>query len=300
MAPYEGPCVVSNVSCPCRQYEGIDVYFQAEVDGMTVTFLIEDKKDGQADGEPLARYLKVVVEDDEEEDLIKPVFFKTGYVFSDERETVECEKYSVFEAKDLVDFLDGRDVTQENEILRQYREYLADFMEPRTTALADWNFTHSHVQWEFMLKLRDLLERRGAEWQPLIPDELSDSPPNSDWLWLSLGRGVSSGRPWTQYWFAKHLFWRLDSGMPLRLMIFHSNARMNFGEITRRYWNCFDETLQEQGLCTGGTHRKCGNECTIGSVETADFQGMEVGEFLERVTRVHTKFLESISTDTNR
>ena len=249
MAPYEGPCVVGNVSDPCRQYQKIDVYFRAEVDGKRVTFVIEDKKDGQADGEPLARYLKVVVEDDEEEDLIKPVFFKTGYVFSDERETVESQKYSVFEAKDMAEFLDGRDVTQENEILRQYAEYLeADFMKPRTTALAGWDFTQSHVQWEFMLKLRDLMERV-AEWQPLIPDELS-GPPESDWFWRGLGRDANNdGRPFTQYWFAKHLYWRLDSGMPLRLMICHSNARMNFGEITRRYWNCFDITLQEQGLC---------------------------------------------------
>ena len=157
-----------------------------------------------------------------------------------------------------------------------------------------------------MLKLRNLLERRVAEWQPLIPDEWSGSPPNSEWLWRSLGRGGSRGRPWKQYWFAKHLFWRLDFGMPLRLMIFHSNAGMNVEEsreIIRGFRDRFNEAIEEEGLCAGGVRMKIGDECTIGSVETANettkFQGMDVSEFLDRVTRVHTRFLEAISTDRN-
>ena len=98
---HNGPCDVSDVSCPCSQYNKIDVYFQAKVDGKRVSFIIENKKDGSVHSDQLARYLKAAIRDEKEEDLIKPVYFKTGYVFSDEREAVERDKYSVFRAEDL-------------------------------------------------------------------------------------------------------------------------------------------------------------------------------------------------------
>ena len=83
--------------------------------------------------------------------------------------------------------------------------------------------------------------------------------------------------------------------MPLRLMVNLSNAAGSIGESdVHGCRDRFDATLQEEGLSTGGVRLKIGNECTIGSVELAGFQGMEVDEFLERVTRVHVRFLESM------
>ena len=203
---YDGPCDVSDVINIKRQYHKIDVYFQAKVDGKKVSFIIEDKKDSRDHSNKLTRYIEAVSTDDEVEYLIKPVYFKTGYVFSDEREVVECAKYSVFKAEDMASFLGSQDVTRENEILRQYVEYLACQMKTRADAQANWDLNQDHVQWEFMRKLRDRLENAAGEWRPFIPDELSGSPLNSDWLWHGLGRGTNSGSPWTQYWFAKHLF----------------------------------------------------------------------------------------------
>ena len=110
-----------------------------EWDGKTVSFIIEDKKDGSTDSDQLARHLEVVVMDEEKEDLIKPIYFKTGYVFGDERELVEKDKYSVFRAEDMASFLDSQDVTRENEILRQYAEYLAALMEAKTKDQQEWN-----------------------------------------------------------------------------------------------------------------------------------------------------------------
>ena len=296
---HDGPCDVSDVSCPRPQYDRIDVYFQAKVDEKKVSFVIEDKKDGSTDSKQLARHLEVVIGDEEKEDLIKPVYFKTGYVFSDERGVVECAKYSVFKAEDMASFLSSQDVTRENEILRQYAEYLASLMEPRTKAQANWDLNQDHVQWEFMLKLRDRLRNAADEWQPFVPDELSGFPPKSDWLWCGLGRSRNKGgSPWTQYWFAKHLFWRLDSGKPLRLMIYLENAGRSVEKsdgMVHEYRDRFKEALQKEGLCAGRVRMRRGNECTIGSVETANFQGMMVSEFLNRVTRVHIRFLESIS-----
>ena len=298
-APYDGPCDVSDVSSPTPQYCRIDVYFQAKVDGKTVSFIIEDKTYTKYHSCQLARYIEAVSTDDEKENLIKPVYFKTGYVFSDEREVVECAKYSVFKAEDMASFLGNQDVTRENEILRQYAEYLACQMKTRDDAQANWDLNQDHVQWEFMRKLRDRLENAAGEWRPFIPDELSGSPPNSGWLWCGLGRSKNKGgSPWTQYWFAKHLFWRLDSGMPLRLMINIQNVGRT---VERRevvgYRDRFKEALREEGLDTGGTRlvmRPNTQECTIGSIKTTDFQGMTVCEFLDKVTRVHVRFLDMI------
>ena len=294
--PHDGPCNVNDVSCPRPQYDRIDVYFQAKVDGKTVSFIIEDKKDGSTDSAQLARHIKVVIGDKEKEDLIKPIYFKTGYMFSDEREVVEENKYSVFKAEDMASFLDGQAVTRENEILRQYAEYLAAFMETRIKAQEKWDLNQDHVQWEFMLKLRDRLGDAVGEWQPFIPDESSGFP---DWTWGGLGKDKNrDGSSWTQYWFAQHLFWRLDSGMPLRLRISLQDAGRSVEEsdgMLGEYRNCFDRTLQEEGLRTGGAYIKRGSECTVGSVETDNFQGMTVSEFLDRVTRVHIRFLDMIS-----
>lgn len=297
-APHDGPCNVSDVSCPRPQYGRIDVYFQAKVDGNRVSFVIEDKKDGSTDSKQLAQHIKVVIKDKEEENLIKPVYFKTGYMFSDEREAVEQNNYSMFKAEDMASFLGSQDVTQENEILRQYAEYLACQMKTRDDAQANWDLNQDHVQWKFMLKLRCRLRTEADKWQSFVPDELSGSPQKSIKLWHCLGRRRNSGgSPCTQYWFAKHLFWRLDSEKPLRLMIYLSNAEKSVEEsegMVHEYRDRFKEALQKEGLGAGCVRMRRGNECTIGSVETAKFQGMTVCEFLDKVTRVHISFLDMI------
>jgi len=292
-ARHDGPCNVSDVSCPSPQYDRIDVYFQAKVDGKRVSFIIEDKKDGSTDTDQLARHLEVVVMDEEEEDLIKPIYFKTGYVFSNERELVEKDKYSVFRAEDMANFLDSQDVTWENEILRQYAEYLAALMEARARDQQEWNLDEDHVQWKFMLKLRDRLEDAVGGWQSFM----SDFP---DWTWGGLGRDKNSGGgSWTQYWFTRHLFWRLDSWKPLRLMIDREQAGSVDGSdvMLYEYRNCFARALQEGKLSDGGidVDNSRGNQCTVGSVEITNFQEMTASDFLDRVTRVHIRFLEFVS-----
>ena len=295
-SPYDGPCNASDVINIRCQYninsnDRLDVYFQAKIDERLVTFIIENKIDGEADVNQLKRYLKAVIEDEEEQDLIKPIFFKTGYVFSDKRMDVERAKYSVFEAKDMKSFLDGQAVTRENEILRQYAEYLAAFMEPRIKAQQEWDLDEAHVQWKFMLKLRDRLGDAVGEWQSFM----SGFP---EWTWGGLGRGKNKGGGglWTQYWFTRHLFWRLDS-WKLRLMIDREQAGNVEGSdsMLYKYRNCFDRALQEEGLSDGGARRVKGNQCTVGSVEIPNFQEMTASDFLDRVTRVHIGFLEFAS-----
>ena len=294
MAPHNGPCDVSNVENLCTQYKWIDVYFQARVDGKQVSFIIEDKTNGQPRNGQLEGHLKSVIKNNQQKDLIKPVYFKTGYVFSDEQDAVEKDKYSVFEANDLKNFLDCHpDAIRASKILRLFSEYLDDKIEARAEALANWDLDQDYVQWEFMQKLRNVLRSTAGQWKNFVPKALS----NFQHGWGdSLSRGTSRGRPFTQYWFSEHLFWRFDAWRPLRLMIYLKNAGKSYDGIQERYRDCFDEALNQEGLRAGNARivRK-GNERTIGSIDTANLQGMTVSEFLESVKRVHIRFLELIS-----
>ena len=333
---YNGQCKVSDVCTPKRQYQNIDVYFQAKVDGKVVSFIIEDKIDSLPGKGQLKKYLKSVIKDPpaltqldmwcakEEKDLIKPVYFKTGYVFSDERDAVEQDKYSVFKAEDMKKFLAGhRGAIRENQILYQYSEYLDKKIKSRVEALKNWDFEQDYVQWEFMQKLRGVLTNVDSKWQRFVPEKLSgepelEEPDESGQRWkngLGKGNNLNSKSPWTQYWFSKHLFWRLDwfperknpiLRTQLRLMISLANAKMkydqNYQEI-QQYRKLFDQALKEEEFSTGNVGRKDedANGYTIGSVDivnkTTEFQGLTEDEFLDRVERVHIRFLESISAD---
>ena len=308
MNPYNGRYYVSEVSSPRRQYLNIDVYFQAKVDGKKVSFIIEDKTDGQPGEGQLKGYLKSVIEDTEEKDIIKPVYFKTGYVFSEERDSVEQDKYSVFKAEDLKKFLDCHpDAIRENQILCQYSEYLNDKIKPRVEALKNWDFEQDYVQWEFLLKLRRVLRNADGEWQHFVPDRFSGEPDSGqpdEWKWNGLDRATPYGNPWTQYWFSQHLYWRIDSGWPLRLMISLANAEMNYDQDCdeiQEYRRLFGQALEPEELHAGNFLLvKAEKDCTIGSINIANIQKMTVSEFrefLDGVKRVHIRFLESISAD---
>ena len=297
MALHDGPCEVSDVCTPKLQHQKIDVYFQAKVDGKKVSFLIEDKINTRDHSNQLARYLDSISQDAEKEDLIKPVYFKTGYVFNDERCAVKKNKYFVFEAKDMKNFLDShQDAIRENEILRQYSEYLNDKIKKRAKALANWDLDQDYVQWEFMRKLHKVLRNADGEWQCFIPNKLSGEP-DWEWLWNGLGRSTNlGGSSWTQYWFSKYLYWRLDSWKPLRLMISLNNAGKSY-DVVHEYRNRFKEARQQEGLCAGKVQMRRGNECTVGSIDTANLKEMNVSEFsefLDQVKQVHIGFLERI------
>ena len=146
----------------------------------------------------------------------------------------------------------------------------------------EWDLNCDYVQWEFMLKLRDRLTQASRKWKRSLPKELAGVP--NGWLRNGLGRGQNlGGSSWTQYWFAQHLFWRIDSWKPLRLMIHLSNADMSVDEgddLVHKFRGSFSEALQMEGLDAGDVRMRRGNESTLGSVEisseTTKFQGMSV------------------------
>ncbi len=309
MDPYVGPCKVSEVYDLKPQYKvkdgEIDVYFQAKVDGKKVAFIIENKIHTSEHDNQLARYLNSVSKD--EQDLIKAVYFKTGYVFSDERAFVECNKYSVFEAEDMKKFLAGQVATKKDEILRQYAEHLENLIETRDEDLTKWDL--DPVRWEFMLKLREKLEDAADDWQCFICKKFSGLPKDDDiWKEKGLKRKNEWGGMWMEYWFSKYLFWRIDpkTKKNLRLMIALSNAKLDYDldyEVVRKeYRSCFEEVLSEKGV-SGKARGNKGAFCTVGFIDIPEFQektvsdfleGKAVSKFLDRVKRVHIGFLKKM------
>ena len=269
---------------PKPQYRNIDVYFQAEVDGKRVSFVIEDKTDTRMHGDQLERYRRIVQRDKHEEDLIKPVYFKTGYVFDNEKEKADSKGFSVFDGEDMLAFLNGGQCADAHEILRQFEEHLAGQVDERRQALEDWQLKHGFVQWEFMVSLGKALQMKGEKWP---------------------AKGVNTGgSAWTQYPHYRGrgaLFWRLDTWKPLRLMLSTKKA----GDEVLKRWDCwsqsFEHARKESGLNAGKFRRvrsrkgKLVRDGTIGAVDIASClrdEGLE--NCVARVERLYRAFIASV------
>ena len=272
---------------PKRQYGKIDVYFQAEVDGSVVSFVIEDKTYTEMHGEQLERHLRRVADDSAEEDLIKPVYLKTGYVFGDEREKARSKGYSVFDGEDMVAFLEVGARAGVHEIVRQYAEYMAEQVEYRRRALSEWNLDEGFVQWEFMVHLGRVLQ--------LHPNR-----------WPARGDNVG-GAPWTQYphWRNRGpFFWRLDSWKPLRLMVDTGEA----GDRVLARWDEWSRTFEaarnKAGLNAArfrsvkSRRGKVVSEGTIGVVDIASCLREEgLDSCVARVEHLHRVFIASLDDE---
>ena len=283
--PYKGDCEVGRVLCePKRQYGKIDVYFQAKVDGSMVSFVIEDKTHTEMHGDQLERYLRKVADDSAEEEFIKPVYLKTGYVFGDEREKARSKGYSVFDGENMAGFLEVDARAGVHEIVRQYGEYMAEQVKYRRRALSEWNLDEGFVQWEFMVHLGQVLQLR----------------PNG---WPARG-GNLSGDPWTQYphWKDRGAFyWRLDSRKPLRLMVDTDEAG---DQVLDRWdgWSRAFETARNKAGLSADQFRSVKSrrgtvvrEGTIGAVDIAScLRGEGLDSCVARVECLHRVFIASL------
>ena len=251
---------VSKVLCdPKTQYGKIDVYFQARVDDRTVSFVIEDKTHSQMHGNQLKKYIRIVKGDRLEEDCFKPVYFKTGYIFDDELERAKDADYSVFSGCDMMNFLNKQQRNGKRQrralhvFLRQYADHLEGKLNDRKEALDNWDLDKDFVQWEFMLELRKELEmipagwpakhrnKGGSAWTQFPHWEIRDSADTRFFV------KVGGKEKW-----ARHLFWRLDSNKPLRLMVAPHVVQKHTGEWNNEKWdrwsNAFAKAREKSGL----------------------------------------------------
>lgn len=268
---------------PSPQRGGIDVYFQADVDGNVVSFVVEDKTRTEMHGRQLERYRQAVGDDAEPEDLVKAVYFKTGYVFHDEREKAERAGYCVFDAEDVVAFFGEDRRSGTHGFVRDFAEHVGGLVEARRRALARWDLDEAFVQWDFMVALGKALEEGDAKWPA---------------RYYNLGGGA-----WTQYPHYERrgsMFWRLDSWKPLRLMV---DTNVVGGDRALAAWDgwdrAFHDATQRSGLEPAAFRRvrsrngAAVSEGTIGAVNAwGCLQREGIDRCVRRVAELHRRFID--------
>ena len=280
LQPYRGECHVTEIGEPRRQHANIDVYFRAKVDGRWVSFVIEDKTGTRMHSSQLQRYRESIANDSEPEDFIKLIYLKTGFVFDDEREAAERDKYVVFDGDDMRKFLDGLG-DPPHEIVRQFRDHLAFQRREQVERLEAWDMAAGFVQWQFMMGLRALLD---PENETMLP-----------------ARGQSKGGgAWTQYphWKLRGvLYWRLDPARRIRLMVKPKEVDepWDWGAWSKQ----FEEIAVREGLRHMAFRRRWRrgaefvDEGTVGMVSLDELNG-NAEDLLHRLKRLHWGFLESV------
>ena len=244
-------------------------------------------------GEQLERHLKAVKHDNIEEDFIKLIYFKTGYVFDDEQKQAIEAQYSIFDSEAMLEFLDSEQRVDAHEILHQYAEHLRGQVKKRKRQLTDYDLNQNFVQWKFMVLLREKLHQ--------LPENRWPARSNNN-----------DGSAWTQYPHYKdtrEFFWRLDGNKwrpdlykPLRLMVQTAAAgRNNVLERWDEWSQLFKDECTEAGLSTApfrqvrARNGEPVQEGTIGAVDIKQCLKDEGWErSVARVARLHEAFFRSV------
>lgn len=268
------------------QYSKIDVFFRVKWAGKLVSVVVEDKTKSEAHSGQLNRYRCAVESDKMEEDFVKFIYFKSGYVYGDEREKAERAGYCVIDAAEIMNFFQNEMWSTTHDFIRDFAEHVADGVEYRRQALESWDLNKDFVQWEFMVALASALRLSDMNWPA---------------RWFNIGGGA-----WTQYPHYEHrdkLFWRLDSWKPLRLMV---HTRTIGDEIALASWDdwekAFADAMKHCGL-QAAPFRKVRkrkevvvNEGTIGAVNVRNCLEREgLTKCVKRVCELHKRFVKSTS-----
>ena len=208
---------------PWQQYGKTDVYFQATVNDKKVSFVIEDKTDTAMHDDQLKRYATFVEGDEIEEDEVRLIYFKSGYVYPDEKADANKEGFVVINLEDCIKFLANHE-NIDNDVFKSYLAHVKKIKKDREEILKEANdfcgdsdsysriFGHLYAQHYLMTMLKEKI--------------MNMLEPDSD---KRIWRGKEIGGPWTQLDFYKiprkdqgdeeyeHLYWRLDESYQLRL-----------------------------------------------------------------------------------
>ena len=199
--------------------------------------------------------------------------------------------FRVFKLEDLVQFLKIHHAQANSDVLSQYYEHMSDELTDRNGWLRDWDLRHDFVQWEFLKRVSEKVEERREHWRRYLPVALaSPREEKRPHMWRGRSRG---GTPWTQYRFSGHMYWRLDSEKPVRLMVDQSSSGWN-DALLQLYRDSFEAARQDLGQLKRGSIRlKGGNDVSVGSVATE--QGRANDKLLEPIARLHDKCLQFAS-----
>ena len=294
-------CIVEG---PLKQYSdsNIDIYFRVEWGDNLVSVIVEDKIDGEIDDEQLESHLDAIMGDNDnvEQNFVKAVCLKTGYVYHDEREEADNKKFCVFDANNIVDFfIVNKKWLKTHAFLQDFAERIQSFVKDRNQALANWELDKDFVQWEFMVALGNALQPREEGWL----------------RWPARGLNNDGRTPWTQFPHWKNrgaIFWRLDSERPeksLRLMVNTDKVMLDTDEEERmqvvlELWNAwsekFDELARQSGLISVTYQRRTTRnenlvrEGTIGAVDIRSCLRQEgIDSCVQKVSDLYSRFIEA-------
>ena len=306
---------------PWGQYKKIDVYFQAVINDKKTSFIIEDKTDTEMHGGQLKRYVKEVEEDEISEENIRKIYFKTGYVYCNERKRADETGYGVIDLEMFTGFLSRHEKYIDNDIFKDYVDYIRNIEKHRKNILSKASnfygdrecykdiFQYPYAQYEVMHSLKNSLEEVLVATKDFLHNDAQEEK-------LVRDQNVG-GSPWTQFhWYAvsekyqhkktiEYLFWRLDSWYQLRLRhgVWPSTDEVydNFHEDRKERLNAYRKIFEELGkkifknafLAPSG---RTGRESTVGEIL---FNSPEnsVKKILERLPEFQGDFIRRISSD---
>ena len=268
------------------KYSKINVIFQVKWAGKLVSFVVEDKTKSEAHSGQLNRYRRTVESEKIEEDYIKLIYFKSGYVYEDEREKAKNAGYCVIDANDVLNFFQNGMWSTTHVFIRDFAKHVKDGEEDRRKKIDSWDLNKEFVQWEFMVKLASALE---------LADE--------GWPKRSVNNGVGATTAYPRYSVHKTLFWRLDPGDLPRFQL-KVYPRKVGNELALASWYCWEKTFRNAandcGLKTIELRKrrkfkgKLVSQGTIGAVDVRNCLKQEdLEECVKRVCELHKQFVKS-------
>ena len=311
---------------PWKQYGYIDVYFQAKINRKIVSFIIEDKTGGEMRDDQLKRYEDMVRGDGIFEDEIKLIYFKTGYMYFDEKEKAKEAGYDIIDLEKIVSFLKNYINSIDSDIFKDYFEYVSGRKTEIDKVVLDamkgshhedrngryHMLQHPYAQSEFMLSVKEKLDGVIDKMESGVErDYIIDEP--------TLDRGTNYGDPFTQFWWAKvkgkyktdiweHIIWRIDGGETFRLYLGCWPDGMHYDDFlndrksrVERYREIFEEEGRKTfGDALDGPPRKW-RVADVSPIGYIYFNSPEnsIERILEKFPKFQRNFMNRIFSDKN-
>ena len=278
---YDDHGLVSDV-CVRTQYDNIDVYCSATIDGKQVSFVIEDKTGTTEHSNQLERYKEIVQSDEIKEDYLKLIYLKTGMPFDWELRNVANDSYCHVGASHLEGFLNDKAVkAASSDLLDQFRAHISASAGWQHQAYLDWDMNFGQVQYRFAEALKARIEKAnegGEVWQ---------------------GPNIGGGH-WAQYRFSDHhLFWRMDTNRGhLRMMVEPGKTQANVD--AHRYRDAFRKACEHERQVPEWPRLKSSSrEMSVGAIKYPYPNERKIGEdvdaFLNAIAQVHERFLQELA-----
>lgn len=313
---------------PWKQHYNTDVYFQAVINNKTVSFVIEHKTESEMRRGQLEKYKEWVQTLEGE---IRLIYYKRGYIHTDEEEKANKLKYNVIGAGKIVEFLSRYENKIESDIFQNYLDYVRNkkmeidkkFVEMEKFYYQDYRgeycniFCDERTQSEFMRLAKGKIE-------PVLRE--AEARFGKNWCYSGIDPAIRRGQnkggkgPWTQFWWAEipgkyqkpeiHevLYWRMDGGYQLRLCCWvwpgPGKEYEGFREYRKKRLYRYREIFEEEGRkifhdALEKSSGRTGDESTIGKIIFNSPENSVKNVLEKRLPEFQRNFMNRIFSDKN-